>query len=42
VHEHGIPAYPEFLLTPSATPHGQSSAVVLAPVTQPVIDSTPV
>ncbi len=22
LHEHGIPAYPEFVMTPSATPHG--------------------
>jgi Amt family ammonium transporter len=22
VYEHGVPAYPEFVLTPSATPHG--------------------
>ena len=22
VHEHGVPAYPEYVLTPSATPHG--------------------
>ncbi len=22
IHEHGIPAYPEFVLSPSATPHG--------------------
>ena len=34
VHEHGIPAYPEFALMPSATPHGAAvgggSAVVTA------------
>jgi Amt family ammonium transporter len=22
VHEHGLPPYPEFVLTPSGTPHG--------------------
>jgi Amt family ammonium transporter len=26
LHEHGIPAYPEFTLTPSATPHGAAAA----------------
>lgn len=24
VHEHGIPAYPEYALIPSAVPHGAS------------------
>jgi Amt family ammonium transporter len=28
LHEHGIPAYPEFVLTQSATPHGAMDAVV--------------
>jgi Amt family ammonium transporter len=25
IHEHGIPAYPEYVLAPSATPHGAAS-----------------
>ena len=28
IHEHGIPAYPEYMLVPSATPHGAAEPVV--------------
>ncbi len=27
IHEHGIPAYPEYVLTPAATPHGAMNAM---------------
>lgn len=31
LHEHGIPAYPEFVMTPSATPHGAVNAIPQEP-----------
>lgn len=30
IHEHGIPAYPEYVLTPAATPHGAANMMSAA------------
>jgi len=29
LHEHGVPAYPEYVITPSASPSGSPSAAEL-------------
>ncbi len=47
LHEHGIPAYPEFALLPSAEPSGSgpgsgSGSVVPSPSPEPVNTAAPI
>jgi ammonium transporter, Amt family len=41
LHEHGIPAYPEYALHPSATPHGAPAFAAAAFAEEPLVVRTP-